>query len=266
MRQAINLGTAAVLVLALNEPALAAEPAAPEQAQLIIACRKHTGTHCDDPHPYEPFAGSTKWSTERLPVSGDQRPQVAVRADVEIPSRGVTMTWLMYPNGDTDSPASQIEEIHLGLPADLQTVRPLVPAGFLTMMANSALGTGDGLETDAKGPGKRLGDWSFMQPLNPDVERNYKLIEEHCWFQVHTIEFPVINGVYGLPKAHLVISMEKGNAGARAFADAFAAWGATYTERGCALSFAPPAKRQASDHRVIAEARPRFVDGLLGKR
>lgn len=163
-------------------------------------------------------------------------------------------------------PQSQIDEIHLGLPADLQPAKPLVAAGFLTTIANSALGTGDGLETDAKGAAKRLGDWSFTQPLNPDTERNFKLIEEHCWFQVHTIKSPVINGVYGLPKAHLVISMEKGKAGARVFADAFAAWGSTYAERSCVLSFAPPTKSQPPHHSIIAEARPRFVDGVFGKR
>jgi hypothetical protein len=189
-----------------------------------------------------------------------------VRADVEIPSRGVTMTWLMYPNADKNSPASQFDEIHLELPADLQPAKPLVPAGFATFLGNSALRGEESLEVGGKGDGKRLGDWSFTQPLNPDAERNFKLIEEHCWFQVHTIEFPVINGVWGLPQAHLVISMEKGKAGARAFAEAFAAWGTTYAERSCALSLVPPSERQASHHGVVAEARADIVDGVLGKR
>lgn len=238
-----------------------------EQAQLTVVCRTRSDTHCySDDHHYEPIAGSTKWSTEPLPVGADQKPQVAVRADVEIPSRGVTMKWLMYPNGDKDLPASQFDEIHLEVPADLQLAKPLVPAGFMTMMVNSALGGGESLEENGKGDGKRVGDWSFTQPLNPDAERNFKLIEEHCWFQVHTIEFPVINGVYGIVQSHLVISMEKGKAGARAFADAFAAWGTIYAERSCALSLAPPSERQAPYHRVVTEARADVVDGVLGKR
>jgi hypothetical protein len=260
MRQTTIVWIAGVLALALSRPVFAAE-SAPQQAQLTVLCQKRSDTHCD-----ESFAGTTKWSTERLPVGADQKPRVAVRADVEIPRRGVTMKWLMYPDADKDSPASQIDEIQIGLPAELQTAKPLVPGGFLTMMANSALEMGDDLETGAKDPGKWLGDWSFMHPLNPKAERNLKLIEEHCWLQVHTVEFPVVNGAYGLPKFRLVISMEKGKAGARAFANAFAAWGTTYAERSCALSFAPPAERQAADYRIIAEARPGLVDGVFGKR
>jgi hypothetical protein len=268
MRQATLFWTAAVLASVLNRPAFAEESAALEQAQLVITCQKHTGTHCDDPHPYEPFAGSTKWSTESLPVGADQKPRVAVRADVEIPSRGATMKWLMYPNGDKDLPAGQFDAIHLELPADLQPAKPFVVIGFLTVMANSALGAGDPLETDGKGAGEKVGDWSFPQPLNPDAEHNFKLIEEHCWFQVHTIEFPVINGVvnYSHLQPHLVISMEKGKAGARAFADAFAAWGTTYAERSCTLSLAPPSERQAAHDRIVTEARADIVDGVFGKR
>mgnify|MGYP001355750498 CR=1 FL=1 len=260
MRQTTIFWTAGALALALSKPAFAAEPAL-QQAQLTVLCQKRSDTHCD-----ESFAGSTKWSTEWLPVGADQKSQVAVRADVEIPSRGVTMKWLMYPSGDKDLPASQFDEIHLELPADLQPARPLVAMGFLTMMANSALGGGEGLETDGNGAGKRVGDWSFTQPLNPDAERNFKLIEEHCWFKVHLVEFPVINGVYGLVQSHLVISMEKGKAGALAFADAFVAWGTTYAERSCALSLAPPSERQAPYDRIVTEARADIVDGVLGKR
>lgn len=266
MRQVMIFGIAAVLASVLNQAAFAGESIALEQAQLVITCQKHTGTHCDDPHPYEPFPGSTKWSTEQLPVGAEQKPQLAVRADVEIPSRGVTMTWLMYPNRDKDSSASQFDEIHLELPADLQPAKPLVAAGFVTFMGDSALGGEEGLEVGGKGGGKKLGDWAFTQPLNPDAERNFKLIEEHCWFVVHTIEFPVINGAWGLPQPDLVISMEKGKAGTRAFAEAFAAWGATYAERSCALSLVPPSERQPSHHGIVAEARADIVDGVLGKR
>jgi hypothetical protein len=243
MRQTTIFWTAGALALALSKLAFAAEPAL-QQAQLTVLCEKRSDTHCD-----ESFAGSTKWSTERLPVGADQKAQVAVRADVEIPSRGVTMKWLMYPNDDRDLPASHIVEIHLGLPADLQPATP----GVMVMMANSALGTGDALSTMAK----TVGDWSFMVALHPDAERNFKLIQEHCW-----VEVPVLHGV----RPRLFISMEKGKGGARAFADAFAAWGNTYSETSCVLSFVPPTERQAPDDRVVAEAGARLVDGVLGKR
>jgi hypothetical protein len=263
MRRVWIFATGGLLALALSGVASAADSGASEQAQLTVLCLTRTQTNCDNS-----FAGTTKWSTEKLPVGADQNPQLAVRADVEIPSHGVTMKWLMYPKGGKDLPASEFDAIHLELPADLQPAKPFVLVGFLTVMANSPSGGGDSLEADGKGARERVGDWSFPQPLNPDAERNLKLIEEHCWFQVHTIEIPVINGVFnfGHIRPHLVVSMEKGKTGARAFTDAFAAWGSAYTERGCALSFAPPPERQAPHHGIVAEARAHAVDGAFGMR
>jgi hypothetical protein len=273
MRQVTIFCAAAVMELALSGLAFAAESNVSEQAQLTVLCVTRSDTHCD-----ESFPGTTKWSTERLLAGADQKPQMAVRADVEIPSRGVTMTWLMYPNDDKDLHARQFDEIHLELPVDLQP-KSHWAAGFMTRMANSALRLGEPPleesekggremnlleEDDGKGDGERLGDWSLKQSLNPSAERNFKLIEEHCWFWVQSVEF--LKGGYMPVQSHFLISMEKGKAGARAFAEAFAAWSTTYAERSCALSLAPPSERQPPHDRIIAEARADIIDGVLGKR
>jgi len=244
MRQTTIFWTVGALVLALSKLAFAAEPAL-QQAQLTVLCEKRSDTHCD-----ESFAGSTKWSTERLPVGADQKQQVALRADVEIPSRGVTMKWLMYPNDDKTWPASHVVEIRLGLPSELLVADPIAAV----FAANSALGVGDSLGTVSK----TIDDRSFIVGLQPTAGRNLKLIQAHCWI--------VVSVIHGFVHPRLDISMEKGKAGARAFADAFAAWGDTYSESSCVLSFVPPTERQAPDYRIVTEARADIVDGVLGKR
>jgi hypothetical protein len=244
MRQTTIFWATVVLTLTLNRPAFPAE-SAPQQAQLTVLCERRSDTHCD-----ESFAGSTKWSTERLPVGADQKPQVVVRADVEIPSRGVAMKWLMYPNDDKTLPASHVVEIRLGLPPELLVADPIAAV----FAANSALGIGDSLGTVSK----TIDDRSFVVGLQPTAERNLKLIQEHCWV--------VVSVLHGFVHPRLDISMEKGKGGARAFADAFAAWGDTYTESSCVLSFAPPIERQPPHYRIVAETRAGLVDGVLGKR
>src|SRR5580700_10569435 len=96
---------AAIILLAL----LATGPAAAQRAVLY------------DEDPSDPngqkYLGSVTWRTEIIKLAG-QSDDVAVRADVEIPSRKFKMTLLLKRNLDKSLPASHVVELTFDLPPD----------------------------------------------------------------------------------------------------------------------------------------------------
>ncbi len=64
------------------------------------------------------FVGSAIWRTETVSPGPGQPPELAVRADVEIPERKLAMTWSLRRNTDKALPASHTVEIMFKLPAD----------------------------------------------------------------------------------------------------------------------------------------------------
>ena len=63
-----------------------------------------------DEDPSDPkgkqYVGSVIWRTEPIKASGNQKPDVAVRADIEIPDRKFKMTMSFRRNTDSSLPAS----------------------------------------------------------------------------------------------------------------------------------------------------------------
>src|SRR5262249_48900918 len=74
----------------------------------------------EDPNEQQgkPYAGSVIWRTETASPGPGLAPELAIRADVEIPERRITMTLSLRRNTDQALPASHTIEIMFNLPAD----------------------------------------------------------------------------------------------------------------------------------------------------
>ena len=92
-------------------PAPGAQPAA--VAQKVVLYEEDPA----DPNGKR-FVGSAIWRTETVSPGPGQPPDLAVRADVEIPERKLAMTWSLRRNTDKALPASHTVEIMFKLPAD----------------------------------------------------------------------------------------------------------------------------------------------------
>jgi hypothetical protein len=64
------------------------------------------------------FVGSVIWRTQTVTPGPGQPPELAIRADVEVPERKLVMTWSLRRNTDKGLPASHTVEIMFKLPAD----------------------------------------------------------------------------------------------------------------------------------------------------
>jgi hypothetical protein len=75
-----------------------------------------------DEDPNDPqgkrYVGSALWRTETVSPGPGLAPELAVRADIEIPERKLRMTWSLRRNSDKALPASHTIEILFTLPAD----------------------------------------------------------------------------------------------------------------------------------------------------
>ena len=64
------------------------------------------------------YVGSVIWRTETVSAGPGVAPELAVRADIEIPERRMTMTWSIRRNTDKTLPATHTIEMTFNLPAD----------------------------------------------------------------------------------------------------------------------------------------------------
>jgi hypothetical protein len=75
-----------------------------------------------DEDPSDPkgkqYVGSVIWRTEPIKASGNQKADIAVRADIEIPDRKFKMTMSFRRNTDSSLPASHTAELTFVLPQD----------------------------------------------------------------------------------------------------------------------------------------------------
>ena len=75
------------------------------------------------------FLGSAIWRTDMVKPGPEQPPELAIRADVEVPERKLIMSWALRRNSDKDLPASHAVGFMFKLPRDFQAVGfPMLPA------------------------------------------------------------------------------------------------------------------------------------------
>jgi hypothetical protein len=170
-----------------------------------------------DEDPSDPkgkqYVGSVIWRTEPIKASGNQKADIAVRADIDIPDRKFKMTMSFRRNTDSSLPASHTAELTFMLPPDFANGGVGNVPGILMKSNEQARGT------PLAGLAVKVTDGFFLVGLsNVDADRvrNLQLLKERSWFDV-----PLVYS----NQRRAIIAIEKGAPGERAFNDAFAAWG-----------------------------------------
>ena len=185
----------------------AANQAVPAVAQRVVLYEEDS----NDPQGKR-YVGSVIWRTETVSPGPGLAPELAVRADVEIPERHITMTWSLRRNTDPALPASHTIEILFNLPADFPGGGIANVPGILMKQSEQARGT------PLAGLAVKVTNGFFLIGLSAvenDQQRNIQLLKERPWFDI-----PIVYTNNG----RAILALEKGTPGERAFADAFAAW------------------------------------------
>jgi hypothetical protein len=160
------------------------------------------------------YVGSVIWKTEAISSAPGQPPELAIRAQLEIPERRINMTMSLRRNAEKSMPASHMIEIKFTLPADF-------PVGGISAVQPIVM-----KQADPKGAAPLAGLAVKVTPafflvglsaIGTDMQRNLQLLKEWPWFGVQV--------AYSNRRALLAI--EKGAPGERAFQEAFTAWGRT---------------------------------------
>lgn len=158
------------------------------------------------------YIGSAIWRTETVSPGPGQPPELAVRADVEIPERRITMKFSIRRNTDSTLPASHTVEIMFNLPADFPGGGIANVPGILMKQSEQTRGV------PLAGLAVKVMTGFFLIGLSSteaDLQRNVQLLKERAWFDI-----PVVYG----NNRRAILALEKGTPGERAFAEAFAAW------------------------------------------
>jgi hypothetical protein len=159
------------------------------------------------------FVGSAVWRTDRAPAGPGQSPEVAIRADIEIPEQRIGIRWSLRRNEDKSLPASHTVEIMFTLPADF-------PHGGITNIPGVLMKQGESTRgVPLAGLAVKVTTNFFLiglSSVDADMQRNLQLLKERGWFDI-----PVVYG----DGQRAIIAIEKGTPGERVFAEAFAAWG-----------------------------------------
>jgi hypothetical protein len=158
------------------------------------------------------YVGSAIWRTERVPPAPGQKPEVAIRGEIEIPEQKVSVRLSLRRNDDKQLPASHTVEIMFTLPPDFAHGGIQSIPGIMVKQGETNRGIA------LNGVAVKVTNNYFLVGLSSgdaDVQRNVQLLKERSWFDI-----PI---VYADGKRAL-IAIEKGVPGERAFGEAFAAW------------------------------------------
>ena len=158
------------------------------------------------------YVGSVIWRTEMVSAALGVAPELAVRADIEIPERRMTMTWSIRRNTDKTLPASHTIEMTFNLPADFSGGSIANVAAIV--MKQSEEERGNKLVTRVA----KVTNGFFLiglSAVDADVQRDKQLLQDRPWFDI---------GIVYTNGNQAILALEKGESGNRAFAQAFAAW------------------------------------------
>ncbi len=191
----------------VGQPSSTDQPVAPVAQRVVLY----------DEDPSDPkgkqYVGSVIWRTEPIKASGNQKADIAVRADIDIPDRKFKMTMSFRRNTDSSLPASHTAELTFILPPDFNGGGVGNVPGILMKSNEQARGT------PLAGLAVKVTDGFFLVGLSnvdADRARNVQLLKERSWFDV-----PLVYS----NQRRAIIAIEKGAPGERAFNDAFAVWG-----------------------------------------
>jgi hypothetical protein len=160
------------------------------------------------------FVGSAIWRPEMWSAGPGAQPDPAIRADIEIPERRITMTMLIHRDlNQVQQATSHTIEITFNLPADFPFGGIQNVPGVLMKQAEQTRGSPLG------GAAAKVTSGFFLIGLSAvetDMQRNIQLLKERNWFDI-----PIVynNG------RRAILAIEKGTPGERVFEETFKAWG-----------------------------------------
>ncbi len=158
------------------------------------------------------FPGSVVWRTVTISPGPGLAPELAVRADLTIPDRQMTVTWTLRRNTDKALPASHTIDILFNLPPDF-------PGGDIDNVQGILMKESEKMRgVPLAGLVVKVTKGFFLFGLNSaeaDMQRNIQLLKEREWFD---------NLIVYTKGGRAILTMEKGPAGDRAFSDAFSVW------------------------------------------
>ena len=164
-----------------------------------------------DPKGYQ-FNGSVVWHTETIKTDG-KPDELAARADVDIPSRGLRIRMLLKRNIDPSLPASHVIELTLATPSDYQGGGIANVPGILVKSNQQARGT------PLAGLAVKVTDGFFLVGLSSvaiDRERNLKKLRENPW-----IDIPIVYA----NQRRAILAIDEGASGEQVFKTVLTAWG-----------------------------------------
>jgi hypothetical protein len=158
------------------------------------------------------YGGAAVWRTEHMPPAPGQKPDIVIRAEIEIPEQKISVRLSLRRNDDRQLPASHTVEIVFTLPSDFPHNGIDKIPGIMMKQGETTRGVAlNGVAVKVTNNYFLVG----LSSVDADMVRNVQLLKERSWFDI-----PV---VYADGKRAL-IAIEKGIPGERAFAEAFAAW------------------------------------------
>jgi hypothetical protein len=158
------------------------------------------------------FVGTVTWQTELFAPAPGRTPEIAVRANIEIPNRCINATLLLQREPDAPSEASHTIEIRFNLPEDFPSGGIAYLPGALMKEAEQARGV------PLTGVPLKLASRLFLvtlSPLDAHLEQNLRLLRERPWFDVSMV---YSNG------RRAILAIEKGATGQQAVDAALADW------------------------------------------
>src|SRR4029077_8380237 len=128
------------------------------------------------------FVGTAVWRTEMVSAGPGAAPDMAVRADIEIPERRITMTFLIRRDiNQVQQAPSHTIEITFNLPADFPFGGISNVPGVLMKQAEQTRGA------PLAGLAVKVTSGFFLVGLSAvegDMQRNLQLLKERGWFDI----------------------------------------------------------------------------------
>jgi len=160
----------------------------------------------------KPYGGTVVWRTDSAPLRPGLVPQLAVRADIDIPEQQMRVQLWLRSNDDKALTASHTVDLIFIPPKDFAHGGIASVHGLLMKDSESTQGI------PITGIGVKVAPNFFMINLSPvetHLQRNVELLKERSWFDI-----PVVYDDGG----RAILAIEKGASGERTFFEAFAAW------------------------------------------
>jgi hypothetical protein len=193
----------------------AAAPAAPAGKNVLAAVAQKVVLYEEDPADPQGkrFVGSAVWHTDTVSPGSGQPPEMAIRADLEVPERNLKATMSIRRNTDQALEASHTIELMFNIPADFPFGGISNVPTVLMKQAEQARGAPlAALVVKVSSTFFIVG----LQSGEGEAQHNIQLLKERPWFDI-----PIVyaNG------RRAILAVEKGTPGERAFDEAFKAWG-----------------------------------------